>query len=419
MTPLTPLDIFRAQMGMHPWHFWQLANSTAPVVTTCNDLVYQYAWQGGDAAARTDVALALESAEEKLREYLGYAVAPRYVTETLPWPQYLATGLHAHGYGAVDGHWQTVQLREGEIQAAGVESLTLIGTAAVAYSDADGDGLDETFTVTIATAVTDASQIAVYFVTADRLESAAVGDAWRIRPVNVTISGGTATITGRSWLLVKPIKYEGVATATLDPDTASNLAATLAVYQRTTNTDTQATLIWDTLPWPAYACGATSPPAFGSPYDPAATATAVARVGITDARRGIVHPAYAVYDAATATWSSSVCCVGRLPDRVTVRYLAGKTLLSTPDGAIDPAWARTICAFAAAECGRPICACQDANRKLFYWQTDLARTGGNNDEAYGAISADDLNNPFGTRRGHVHAWRHVQQYKQQRGVFAG
>lgn len=416
MPPLTPLDTFREQMGMHPYHFWQLANSVIPVSTACNDLVYQYAWQGGDAASRSDIALALESAEEKLREYLGYAVAPRYVTETLPWPQYLATGLHVHGYGAVDGHWQTVQLREGEIQAIGVESLTLIGTAAVAYSDEDGDGIDETFTVTIATAVTDASQIAAYFVTADRLESADVGDAWRIRPVRVTISGGTATITGRSWLLVKPIKYQGVAVAAMDPDTAGNLATSLAIYQRTTNTETQATLIWDTLPWPAYACGASSP-TFGSPYDPAAVATAVARVGITDARRGLVHPAAAVYDASTGIWSSSICCVGRLPDRVTVRYLAGKPLRT--DGTLDPAWARTISALAAAEVGRPICACQDANRQLYYWQFDLARTSGANDEAYGAISASDLDNPFGTRRGHVHAWRHVQQYRHQRGVFAG
>jgi len=38
----------------------------------------------------------------------------------------------------------------------------------------------------------------------------------------------------------------------------------------------------------------------------------------------------------------------------------------------------------------------------------LARTGGANDESYQAVSASDLTNPFGTRKGHVYAWHEVQ-----------
>jgi len=70
-----------------------------------------------------------------------------------------------------------------------------------------------------------------------------------------------------------------------------------------------------------------------------------------------------------------------------------------------------VARMAAAELARPICACDEANRELYRWQFDLARTGGANDESYGAVSATDLDNPFGTRRGHVYAWRMIKEIR--------
>jgi hypothetical protein len=81
------------------------------------------------------------------------------------------------------------------------------------------------------------------------------------------------------------------------------------------------------------------------------------------------------------------------------------------------AWRVTVARLAAAELARPICACDEANREIFRWQFDLARTAGAGDEAYGAIAAGDLDNPFGTRRGHVYAWRQVKQLRQQLGIL--
>ena len=65
---------------------------------------------------------------------------------------------------------------------------------------------------------------------------------------------------------------------------------------------------------------------------------------------------------------------------------------------------------AAAELGRPLCACEPANKELARWQFDMARTAGNNDERF-AISAEDLNNPFGTRRGQAWAWKAVKNLR--------
>jgi hypothetical protein len=70
---------------------------------------------------------------------------------------------------------------------------------------------------------------------------------------------------------------------------------------------------------------------------------------------------------------------------------------------------RTLVArMAAAELARPICACDSASRELYRWQFDLGRIGGVNDERY-SISQRDLENPYGSRRGHVWSWKYVKQ----------
>jgi hypothetical protein len=79
---------------------------------------------------------------------------------------------------------------------------------------------------------------------------------------------------------------------------------------------------------------------------------------------------------------------------------------------MDKRYQVVVARMAAAELARPICACDVANRELYRWQFDLARTSGANDEGYGAVSATDLDNPFGTRRGHVYAWRFVKESRK-------
>lgn len=414
MTPLLPLDTFRQLMGFHPWHFWQLAGQSVPVSSECNTLVYQHPWQAADTRARSDILTAIETAEARLREYLGYPVAPQYVSTTLATPQYLATGMTRYGYTGADGQWLTVQLPDGYVQAIGSESLTLIGNAAVTASDLDNDGVKESWTATIATTVTDTAQIAAYFVAADRWDGSAVSDKWRVQPITVTISGGTATITGRRWLLVRPVLLEGLAvTATdLDATTDANFASTLAIYQRTTGSAGQATLIYDTQPWPGWCCTGSG----DNSADPGATATGTARMAINDSRRGIVHYGGATLNAETDEWVSTACGCYAPPQRLSINYLAGVPLVN---GQMSPTWATIVARLAAAELARPICACESANRELYRWQEDLSRTGGNNDAVFGAISQDDLNNPFGPRRGGIYAYRQVTNLKIQRGLYAG
>ena len=390
MTNMLPLETWRSIFGVAPLSLWGLGGAGAPVTSKCNSYVHEYAWQETQFVGRHEIRQAIETAETRLREYLGYSVAPHYVSEVVAW------------------HYPNVQLGEGYVQAIGVEELTLIGTPALVFSDQDGDGIEDTFTATVATAETDTEFLAAFFTVADRVDTNDEDpNRWKIAPVTITISGGNATITGRKWLLVRPILYEGYSiTDALNYADAAVFVTSIAVYSRHT-VSPQATLAWNSRPYPA-CCSTTT--------DPAGVATAQARVAIQDARYGIVRPAEAVYDADSASWHGVAWSGCHAPDRVTVNYYAGVPLIN---GQMERRWQTIVARLAAAEVGRPICCDATANRELHHWQFDVSRTGGANDESYGAVSPEDLSNPFGTRRGHIYAWKAVKHLRDLRGFLPG
>ena len=79
-----PIDTWRQILAFHPFHFWQMANSTTPITSACNGLVKEYAWQSVDAVGRQEIREAIQTAEDRLAECLGYAVAPRATSDVLP-----------------------------------------------------------------------------------------------------------------------------------------------------------------------------------------------------------------------------------------------------------------------------------------------------------------------------------------------
>jgi hypothetical protein len=389
-------------------------------------LTYEYDWQGSDAAGRSSIRTAIADATDMMRMYLGYRPSPEYVNyDLVDWPRYYNESLRRN-YD-LDSTWRriAVEASEGFVQAMGVESLTLIGTATVAgltlvYSALFNSALQDTFTITLPTTVTDVSQIAVYFAAADRFDDTAVGDRWRIEPINVTISGGNVVITGRKWLCGKPILYENPVAVALNPQTAANFVTSLEVYQRTTDgsgnsiTTCQATLVYETndcgAGWGGCWCATGT-----SSSDPGTVGEVIARSGIRDKELGLVTPGAAVYDASSGLWSSQWCCTAAYcdPDRVKLRYLAGYPLegLQIARKFRDPlAW------LAAAELKRRVCACREQNERLWQLQQDLTLQS-TQTERY-QVAPEDLSNPFGTRRGHVQTWRAIRYEILRRGVAA-
>lgn len=415
---LLPIETWRRLISYHPFHFYGLSNSSIAPVSSCNDLVVQYGYQASNAAGRAEIIEAIQAAEDKFISYLRYAPSLHFVEELLQWPTYHETGLRYRNTVSVDGRWMTVLLKEGKTHSIGKETLTLIDTVTLTYSDADGDGLNDTFTATstLTTTETDINNIDIYFASADRLDNEAAGEAWKIAPVQKTINAnGTVTILGRSWMLVRPILYQGLnATPSnpLDPSTAGNFVTTLDIYRHyadpngLTVNDSQAVLIWATSPSFASCCGGASVSYTpGSSSDPASFYQAIARAGIQNAEIGEVNPASASYDATNSVWNSIAWGLCTPPNRVRVRYRAGE--LPAANGQMSSKFQTVLARLACAELVTRPTACDIANRELYRWQFDLSRSAGVNDEQY-QISQSDLNNPLGTRAGQVQAWKFIQ-----------
>jgi len=380
----------------------------------------EYAWMATDAVGRSEIRASIAVAEQILFNRLTFWPAPRYSIETRPWPRYYVPGEYRVSRIDTQGRFIGVQLEQGYIQKMGVEKLDLIETrVALTYSDEDSDGLKETWTATVATTITDPVEIAAYFVSGDRLiDDAELSARWRIEPVKVTITAGTATIRGKRWLVVKPVLYESAANYPIASGDDSKFITTIDVYRRYTYTegvdsavDSQSALIWESRPC-LWGCDCSSLP---SSTDPAAEGWVAGRAGIRNTLLGEVRPAEAVYDAVTGVWShpdQCFSCCGE-PDKVLLRFLAGYPL-STLDNWVDKSMRTLITRLSAAEMNHRICGCDAANREWTHWQFDVSRVEG--PETYQA-GLDVLNNPLGTRRGHIYAWQQILDLARVVGIL--
>ena len=430
----TPLEHWRYFISYHPWHFWGFSHSQmAKVNSKCNTVVGQYAWQFDDMVGRDEVRQALISAERTLREHLEYPIGPTPVEATVPYPRPHQMGLDYLASVDSSNRWLSVFAPDKHVREMGVFAVDVLALAAtVTYSDEDSDGLEETFTVTATTTATDPDEIALYFGTSDRLDGEPLSEKWRIAPVLVKIDGGTATIKGKRWMLGKPIKFTGFNITELanglDLTTAGNFVTAVTVCRRyvdttgDTNDDCQALLIWETPPYPSWAALSTGTITFSpNSADPAAVAYGVARASVRDSRLGIVSVGYSVYNSDLSQWVAADWGTCRQPDRVTLRYVAGVRLAPIESdtghaiGRDGGNWADAVCQLAASRLPQRLAPCDVANRKLWYWQFDLARAGGLADEQY-RIDDADLGNPLGTRRGEVYAWKAIQNQFVARAI---
>lgn len=440
---LLTLEQFRQQLHYNPYHFWGWQNATDPVTSTCNTVLKKYAWQRNDALGRTEIESAIDEAERRLAFYLQYSVAPHFKSEVLRYPPTYDQRFFQYQPMSATGTWKPVVLGEGYVKAVGVEKLTLLQTVNIVndltppifpyhsappappyliYLDTDSDNLPDTFQIGLATTITDPTQLAVYFSAADRLDGQAVSDVWRIQPLFISISGGVATLRGRCWMLGRPILSEGFNIPDLNPVTAANYVTSLEVYQRvcdptgTTFDTAQAKFIWQTMPFQSgWWCFNWSSNLANGSTDPASQAYSVGRVGIKNSQLGIVLPGQALLDATTGLWNETLppwTPNVRPPDQVEIRYLAGYPTDS--QGRMDSHFQTVVARMAMAELNNRIVACDESNRELYRWQRDLALLS-DTTEAYG-VSREDLNNPFGTRRGHAYAWKEVKTRRLLRGV---
>lgn len=381
---LLPLDRFAELVGINPLHFNQILLPDVPALT-CGQPMFQYSWQHSDAMSREEVALAIAEAENRIARFLGFKLLPTWETDdriimkntkpyTTPW-----------------GQPPAYQTQWGYVITGGIETKTLISNMPIAYSDQDGDGYNETATITCVTTVTQPEEIAIYY------PGEAGDDDWEIRPIKVSIAAGTATITCKRHQLVGKNKLEAyIGTDEVDGTNNANFLTTVDVYRHYNDPQQQIQFIWEN------GCDC------GSGDCHAATYTIQnGAIFVRDYRRGLVAGVPASWNTTSQEFDTAVFNACRSPDKARLWYRAG---LRSQGSYLRmaPEWERIVANFAMALMDRPICACSSLEHVTRQAQEDLAlKPGAGGGDSF-LIAPRDLDNPFGTMRGAIDAWHMVK-----------
>lgn len=387
-----------------PPHFFGAYSPTIfPIKDQCQTVLPRHGWQYNKVASREEIKLQILEAEVELSEYLGFFLAPTFVTNELhqyPKPydqQFIGSyGLNTKGQGL------SVKLESGKVLQSGERALTLVGTAtktggSLAYTDEDGDGLAETATITMATSLTDVRELKIY-------HSGMSGDEeWEImHPRTKYISGGNLIVTFYSWQLINPDVDGAFPTVddyrAIDLSTDASLVTSVDIYREyIDNTQVSARFFWEDAS--CANCG-------GAGCDQCALIYQDGCAKVSDSQLGIVVPVIAAYDADSGIWKYSSWTVGRDPDQVRISYYAGDMSQGYKSGSTtDPLkeiYAKAIAYMASARLPRTICTCPGTVKFFEELREDMALS---TSDVSHLISMRDLDNPFGTRLGEIMAWK--------------
>jgi hypothetical protein len=274
------------------------------------------------------------------------------------------------------------------VEAFGQRATTLIeAAAAIVYTDEDGDGVDDTGTLTVVTAV-DPDEIQVFFQAADGAPEAE-SIYYRVYPERITSDGVTATIVIHRADLVQPAVWAEPFSIDDPNRTVRNYAdmadaldfvAALDVYRVYTDTTTPVVIHSD-----RYLEGYTT-----------------SLDTFTDTTGSVQ-----LVDAVLGEFRIRHSCsnVPRYPERFTVYFKAGYPL---NDGRIEEALSEAVIRIANADNPVPRW-CAMCEQTKIIWQGDQYLFG--RDE----LQRADVDNPFGLKSGQVLSWRTLQDFIKYSG----
>lgn len=414
---LLSLERYAALSGIAPPHFWGAAGETYfPLINSCNDIFYQFYWQSADNVSREEVANAIKEAEDEITRALGYSPAPVWVTdEVANYPQHYRRDVWEYGMSNARGAGKTVQLSNGKFIQGGRRALTLIADeVGVVYSDEDGDGFDETATITTPTTFTDKRELKCYYTSKDGAQE------WEVRqPRSVTISGGNVTFVYWAWQMIEPLLQQVFPTTTgpnpIDLEDAASFILDVDVYREYNDfTQVAAQMFWErrslnlSVDAPFFWCESCG----NAGCQACNFITQDGCIHVRDANGINVVPSPATYNATTAQWDKQALTVCRDPDLVKLWYYAGdKSAQYLASRTVDPLsdyMADAIAWLATARVNRPFCTCNNSLTLLNNLQRDMSFTGSRELGSF-IVSAADLDNPFGTKVGEVKAWHKVSR----------
>lgn len=398
---LTHLSIYEWAriMQVNPLHVMgvQIPN----VDQGCSPAWFRWNWQNSGRISREDVYTAIARAEADIEHVLGYRLLPTWeVDEWRPMPRPTNPRLfNIYGTDARGGALGTTA-RWGHFVSGGIRSKELVSAgAAVTYASTRPPvDYENEATVTVATVALDEGEICVYY------PGKGGDDHWQIRPVQVVIESGVATIHFQREQAVIEDREDAMMMGgeanngvglrpTLGTDDA-NFLTTVDVYRVYNDPQQQVSMLWDGSP----GCGCDGESTCGV-CGYGVQAGCITLQG--DPRLSMLRFHAADWDADEHDFTSTSLLNGRSPDIARLYYYAGlrdKTL-GTPNVTMAPDWARIVAHYATALLTRDPCSCFRGT--LDRWRFDMS------DKTVERISDKDMASPFGLTRGALVAWRAV------------
>lgn len=371
----------------------------------CQNPVPRYTWQIPTQSSRLEIASEIATAELEVAEYLGYNLAPDFLThEIVDYPsEYLVED--TPGWWGLRGQ-KAVLLNRGKIISGGARAVSLVDTVSagdgLAYSDPDGDGFSEVATISVATALTDVSEVQVFYSGHGGAPEYEIG-----KPFYASISGGVYTAKFYIWQLIDPDvdagwPDEGGFVAT-DMTESANLVSSIDLYRVYVDTTESYVRIFAQDNYYLY------------PDQVRGTDGVFA---IHDSERGWVIPTPATYDAGEGVWNTTSCALSG-PTRVRVSYYSGDISQAfLARRTVDPLkdeYARAVAYIATARLKQPPCPCPEPLHMYQYLSEDMARfarSGGF------LMTRTAHNSEFGTRVGEVEAWKMINRTHEPRAEAA-
>lgn len=386
MPHIYSLEQLREVITYNPFHFWGLTNSLVPVTSACESLVYEFAYQNTGAAGRADMRRALDQAVDDLKTYLEYWPGSVYTEASVE----IGCFQHFDGYqnnyptGGCSDVGAVVKLADTLVTALQTETVAALGVpVTVTPTDTDGDTLLDWFTGTFTDSTSNVALIKVAFKDSDCPMNFSF-DEKLIEPVTVTrLNSTTIQISGPSWLLIPPKKYRGFSANLkngFDPNDPSIYASSVQLYLTTISAANSVTY--------SYVDGS------------GITQTLAINATLCDGENGLIG----LYLNNCAWLPCS--CNQRFGQAIKVNYRSGDDINN---------WDQTLVHLTLAELQKKICACDEANREIYYWQMDLSLPVGPG-QARISVDPATLKNPLGMRRGQIDAWNKILAGHAQRGI---
>ena len=404
-----PLDRWAQLLGICPFSFNQLVSTSRLVPAgDCGEVFFQYAYQNTVFTAREDIATAIRAAELNIAAELGYFLIPDWVeNERIQTVRPSRPELYSYSVTNVRGQAKSVETKWKHLISGGVRNHELIESrATVNIIDIDGDGYDETCYVDVTpetvsgVPITDDNEIRVYY-------PGEYGDyRFEVRPIEIITPGlNTRRIYFKRWQIVQyydQLRLDAAEAANaIDGDAAGTYFTTVDVYRVYNDPSTQVSFLWENDPY--CSCG-------GSGCPGCSFTTQSGCLFVRDERLGIVGYRPATWDSDEEEFTGGNWDVARDPDQLRLYYYSGwvpkDPRITRAYVDLDPYWEKAVTYYSITLLDRATCDCANTERFIEYWNQDLARQG--SDVAF-QVSDADLDNPFGTKRGAVYAWRQIKR----------